>query len=242
MQKTITYVISALNEEDLITNTVDEIYSNSISLVDNLEMILVNDGSKDKTGTLMENLAQKYPNVKVVHNKKNKGLGQALIDGLDIASCNYIMLLCGDGGVPGSSLPPALRKIGEVDLVVPYMGNLKKIKTTSRYYLSRIYTKMLNMLFQQDLQYYNGLPIYRVDQLKRLKIISTGFAFQAEIITKLIKSGSSYAQVETLGAEQSNKSVAVSIKGFLEVARILVNLVWEVFIFKPTKSDMVHCD
>jgi dolichol-phosphate mannosyltransferase len=240
--KDISLVIAALNEEVLILSTVQEIISNCRDKLTNFELILINDGSTDRTGAIMNEIAQQYPNVQVIHNKIPRNLGCALQSGMQCAKYEYIMLLCGDGGLPGESLPIIFSKIGEADLVIPYMANLKRIKSPARFYLSRCYTNLLNIIFGQKLNYYNGLPVYKTAELRKLKIISKGFAFQAEIITKLLKSGCSYVQVETLGAEKSNRSVAVSFKGFYEIAKILITLIWEVIVFNPSQNKTVPSD
>lgn len=242
ISKDITLVISALNEQELIRSTVQETLKSCNAGLNNFEIILINDGSVDKTGPIMDDIAAQYSNISVIHNPTPKGLGCALQTGVNHAKYPHVMLLCGDGGLPGESLPPIFNKIGQADLVIPYMGNLKRIKSPARFYLSRCYTHLLNILFRQKLHYYNGLPVYKTEQLRNLKVISKGFAFQAEIITKLLKSGCSYVQVETKGAEKSNRSVAVNIKGFYEVAKILLNLIWEVFIFSPSRPTTVKCD
>lgn len=239
MKRNVSIIIAALNEQELIKSTVLDIQKSCCNCLDQYELILVNDGSIDNTGAIMEDLGKQLQFVKVLHHPQKSGLGIALQSGLKIAQFEHTMLLCGDGGLPGESLPPIFNKIGEVDLIIPYMGNLKKIKTPFRYLLSRTYTTILNILFWQKLKYYNGLPVYKTQQLKDINVVSKGFAFQAEIVTKLLKSGCSYVEVETDGAEKTNRSSAVNIAGFYEIAKILLVLVWEVFIFKPVKPSVV---
>ena len=47
-------------------------------LTPDFEVIIVNDGSKDATGTIAEELARTYPQVRVVHHERNRGYGGAL--------------------------------------------------------------------------------------------------------------------------------------------------------------------
>ncbi len=242
MKRDVSIIIAALNEQDLIESTVFDIQKSCCDCLDNYELILVNDGSTDDTGMLMDGLCKRLPFIKVVHHSQKSGLGIALQSGLKIAQFEHTMLLCGDGGLPGESLPPIFNKIGTADLVIPYMGNMKRIKTPFRYMLSRTYTTILNLLFWQSLKYYNGLPVYKTQHLKSITVVSKGFAFQAEIVTKLLKSGCSYVEVETNGAEKTNRSTAVNIAGFYEIAKILLVLVWEVFVFKPVTTPVVKPD
>jgi glycosyltransferase involved in cell wall biosynthesis len=52
------------------------------------------------------------PNMRVLHNRPNIGLGASYQRGVAEARHDYVMMLCGDGGLPASSLPPIIEKIG----------------------------------------------------------------------------------------------------------------------------------
>lgn len=236
INKNLSLIIAALNEEKLISSTVKAAVTSCLNCLDNFELILVNDGSTDRTGEIMEQICKDLNNVTVIHHSINQGLGAALQHGVKIAKYEYVMLLCGDGGLPGESLPPILSAIGQADLIIPYMSNFKKIKTPFRFYLSKIYTKLFNLIFGQKLNYYNGLPVYKTEMLRNMKIISKGFAVQAEVIIKLLKSGCSYIQIETLGAEGSDRVAVVTMKGCYEVAKILIYLILDVFFLKRNES------
>jgi hypothetical protein len=138
------------------------------------------------------------------------------------------MMLCGDGGMPAASLPPIFAAVGSADIVAPYVTNLRTIKSPVRYLTSRVYTNLLNLLFGQKIKYYNGLPVHRIDLLKQLRINSTGFAFQGEILTKLLRSGCSMTEVGVAGAEMTRSSSALRLKGLLNIVKVLALLVWEV--------------
>jgi dolichol-phosphate mannosyltransferase len=142
-----------------------------------------------------------------------------------------LMMLCGDGGMPAASLPPIFAAVGSADIVLPFINNLKQIKSPVRYFTSRTYTNLLNLLFGQKIKYYNGLPVHRVDLLKQLRINSTGFAFQGEILTKLLRSGCTMTEVGVAGAEMTRNSSALRLKGLINIAKVLALLVWEVRSF-----------
>src|SRR6202035_5424341 len=105
----------------------------------------------------------------------------------------------------------------------------------ARYFTSRTYTNLLNLLFGQKIKYYNGLPVHRLDLLRQLRINSTGFAFQGEILTKLLRGGCSMTEVGVLGAEMTRSSSALRMKGLINIAKVLALLVWEVRTFDGRK-------
>jgi dolichol-phosphate mannosyltransferase len=236
----LTLVIPALNEERVLENVVDQVFAEVLPRVRRYEVILINDGSTDRTGAIMDRIAQARPGVRVLHNSANFGLGASYQRGVREARYDYIMLLCGDGGFPAASLPAVFEKIGQADIVVPYMTNLRQIKTTTRYLLSRAYTGLLNLLFGFRLKYYNGLPVHRTALVRRIDIVSDGFGFQGEVLVKLLKSGCSFVEVGVNGAEETKRSFALRPKNIASVAYTFAHLVAEVLFFKPIPADVVE--
>lgn len=228
----ISFIVPALNEEKVVESVIRDTWSTIDSLVSRYEIILIDDGSSDRTGEIMESLAKELPHIRVLHNRPNIGLGASYQRGVSESRLDYVMMLCGDGGVPASSLPPILEKVGTADIVIPYMTNLRQIKTPTRYLISRCYTNLLNLISGHRLHYYNGLPVHRRDLLNAVRITSSGFGFQGEILVKLLKSGCSYVQVPTLGAEATNKTSVFRIKNLFSVTRTLLRLLLELARFE----------
>ena len=227
---TITLIVPALNEEKLIVETVEQIVEVAEGRFADYEVLLIDDGSTDATGNLMDGLAGRNPRIRVFHNDGNIGLGASYHLGVAHARFEYVMLLCGDGGMPASSLPTIFDKIGVADIVVPYCENLKQIKGPGRYRLSRTYTTLLNTLFGLRLNYYNGLPVHRVELVRSVGGRSDGFGFQAEILVPLLRAGHSYVQVGVKGAEKTNRSSALRWKNVVSVSRTLGGLFVQVYL------------
>jgi len=231
----ISLIVPALNEEAVIEANVEAFINVTGRSFVGYEVILVNDGSTDRTGEIMDRVAQRHDHVRVIHNAENMGLGRSYVRGVEAARYEYVMMLCGDGGLPADSLPPIFEAVGSADIVIPYMTNLKAIKTPIRYILSRGYTNIINLLFKQSLHYYNGLPVHRRNLLSRVKIASGGFGFQGEILVKLLKAKCSYVEVGVKGAELTQTSSALRPRNLLSIGKTLANLIWEVATFKPEK-------
>jgi dolichol-phosphate mannosyltransferase len=234
------FIVPALNEERVVDEVVRAIWATVDGLLRTYEIILIDDGSTDRTGTIMDRLAAELPHVRTLHNETNFGLGASYQRGVREAKLDYVMMLCGDGGVPAESLPPIIAKIGTADIVVPYMTNLKEIKTPMRYMISRSYTHLLNWLSGQQLNYYNGLPVHRRALLNQITMTSSGFGFQGEILVKLLKSGCSYVQVPVVGAETTNKTSVFRLRNILSVTKTLSKLALVLITFKPLERASVQ--
>ena len=233
----VSFVVPALNEEVVVEEVAREISRTVSSLVSTYEIILIDDGSSDQTGAIMDRLAVELPRTRVVHNKPNIGLGACYQLGVREAKLDHVMMLCGDGGLPASSLPPIIERIGTADIVVPWMPNLRAIKTPTRYFISRSYTTVMNVLSGHRLHYYNGLPVHRRGLLQQIKITSSGFGFQGEILVKLLKSGCSYIEVPVRGAEATNKTSVFRLRNLASVTKTVVKLVRELVRFRPVEAD-----
>jgi len=80
----------------------------------------VDDGGPDKSGEIADQLAKKYPQVKVVHHKKNKGYGGALKSGFKTASKDLIFYTDGDAQYNVKQLKRLVPYINDFDLVNGY--------------------------------------------------------------------------------------------------------------------------
>ena len=223
---TLSLIIPALNEEALVEGVVRDVLAKVEGRFADFEIILIDDGSTDRTADIMEGLAAGHTKIRFLRNMTNLGLGAAYRRGVAAARFDYVMMLCGDGGLPAASLTAVFERIGSEDIVVPYMTNLREIKSPARYVMSRAYTGVLNRLFGLRLHYYNGLPVHRLHLLQGIEITSSGFAFQGEILVKLIKSGCSYIEIGVAGATGRERSSAARMRNVIGVAKTLAFLVW----------------
>jgi dolichol-phosphate mannosyltransferase len=236
---TISLIVPALNEEAVVGSVLEDIYSKAENRFVAFEIIAIDDCSSDSTGRIMDGFAARRSGVRVLHNATNLGLGGSFRRGLANAQFDYVMLLCGDGGLPARSLPPIFDCIGTADLILPYMTNLRRIKSPSRYFVSRTYQNLLNVLFGFNIRYYNGLPVYRRSLLNAIDIKSNGFGVQGEIVVKLLKSGCTYAEVGVEGAEEKGRSFAFRPRNIISVTRTLLRLIVEIVRFKPVPAEVV---
>jgi hypothetical protein len=80
----------------------------------------------------------------------------------------------------------------------------------------------VNRITRRRLTYYNGLQIHRAPILKRLRIESHGYGFQAEVLVKALRLAPSYVEVPMdLIERQKGESKAFRVKNFVDVWRTL---------------------
>jgi len=102
----------AYNEEELIARTVAEAVT-SLSAVPGLDwrILVVNDGSRDKTGAIADDLAKKDPRISVVHHQGNKGYAVATETALRNTPGQVVMVVDGDGQHTMADAPLFLAEI-----------------------------------------------------------------------------------------------------------------------------------
>jgi glycosyltransferase involved in cell wall biosynthesis len=89
----------AYNEEGGIERAVRDVQENVFPVVPEAELIVVNDGSRDNTGEILNRIAASEPRLRVIH-QSNGGHGRALRTGLDAASGEFVFLIDSDRQIP----------------------------------------------------------------------------------------------------------------------------------------------
>jgi glycosyltransferase involved in cell wall biosynthesis len=94
--RSVSAVFPCYNDEPTIGGLVDDVHDALRPLVAEIEVIVVNDGSADGSGPLLDSLALERPWLRVVHHAQNGGYGQALISGFTAARHEWIFYTDGD--------------------------------------------------------------------------------------------------------------------------------------------------
>ncbi|MFT3853807.1 MAG: glycosyltransferase family 2 protein [Ilumatobacteraceae bacterium] len=89
-------IFPCYNDEQTIGGLVDDVYAALHPLVDEVEVIVVNDGSADDSGELLDKLAVERPWLRPIHHERNGGYGAALITGFTAARHDWIFYTDGD--------------------------------------------------------------------------------------------------------------------------------------------------
>lgn len=110
----------AYNEEE----NIEQVVLNALTVLKNIssdfEIIVVDDGSIDKTGKIADDLSEKYPEILVIHHSENKGYGAALRSGYSSASKEFIFFTDSDGQFDINDINKFLPYIKDFDIVTGY--------------------------------------------------------------------------------------------------------------------------
>ncbi len=92
-------IMPAYNEEASIELAVVELQEYVLNTLPGAELVVVNDGSRDRTGKILNQLAYRDSRIRVVH-QPNRGHGRALMTGLDQAQGEFVFMVDSDRQIP----------------------------------------------------------------------------------------------------------------------------------------------
>ncbi len=163
----ITIIIAAYNEEKDIADAVNNVLRSLDSFNIAGELIVINDGSTDKTEDMVKAIIKNDSRVSMVKHEKPKGIGASFWDGVDKAKGDACIMMPGDNE---NDLSEMLRYAGlmdSVDMVIPFTFN-KGARSICRNIVSFFYKAIINATFFTSLNYTNGTVMYRTIILKGL--------------------------------------------------------------------------
>jgi glycosyltransferase involved in cell wall biosynthesis len=136
----------AYNDGGTIASMVVSALLTARTLTPDHEVIVVNDGSRDQTPHILDELARLYPQVRVVHHAQNRGYGGALRSGFEHASKDYVFYTDGDAQYDPTELALLwARMTDDVDLVNGY--KISRSDPAHRIVIGRLYHHTVKRLF-----------------------------------------------------------------------------------------------
>lgn len=111
-------VIPCHDEEGAIASTIRQVRETLSSLPHAWEIIVVDDGSTDGSGRILDDLAAKDPSLRVVHNQGNRGYGYSLKRGIAAAKFDRLLITDADGTYPHTRIPELVAGLDSADMVV----------------------------------------------------------------------------------------------------------------------------
>lgn len=195
--KKLSIIIPALNEEKTISQVLKDILVLDLGDTEK-EIVVVNDGSTDKTKQLLE---QFQGQCIIKHHGENQGKGAAVKTGIENSTGDYIIIKDADLENDPKDIIPILQKAEEMNAQAVYGSrNLKKENKAeikmAYYFGGRFLSWLTNFLYSTSIT--DEATCYKLVNRKLLDqfdIESQGFEFCPEITAKIAKSGNKIYEV-----------------------------------------------
>lgn len=235
----ITAVMPALNEEGNLAAAVANVLESYERMGISGQVIVVNDGSSDRTGEMAEEFCRLNSNVTVIHHATPAGIGASFWDGVRSAGGDVVTMLPGDGENDAAEILRYLPLMQQVDIVVPFVFN-REVRSFRRRLLSIVYREIIKASFGLSLNYMNGTVMYRRCIFEGIELKCSGFFYQTELLIKTIKRGYLYAEVPyALNVRGGGESKATTFASLKKVARAYLETFAEVQLGDPLEGKIV---
>lgn len=234
----VSVIMPSLNEQDNLTSAVENVVDCFNSLNINGQIIVVNDGSSDRTGEVAISLSERYPFLSVIHHASPQGIGGSFWDGIREAHGEIVVMLPGDGENDAYEILRYLPLMEYVDIVVPFVYN-KDVRSLNRRILSLVYRGIINLSFGMSLNYMNGTVMYRRCVFDNITLKCKGFFYQTELLIKCLRDGYLYAEVPyALRQRGKGISKATTFRSLRKIAKDYITTLIDVYITDREKRSL----
>lgn len=209
------------NEEDNVERVVQGFLAESPRLADSFEVIVVDDGSRDRTGEIADRLAAHDPRVRVVHHQVNRGYGGAVISGIRAAREPYVLLCDGDGQFDPLDVESLSAHVPDCDVVVG--RRVRRADHLMRRFNGKAWTWLVRLLLGIQISDIDcGFKLFRRDILEGLELRASGAMISTELMARLAARGAKICETDVkhlprLAGEQSGANFRVIARAFKEL-------------------------
>ncbi|HEX5037045.1 MAG TPA: glycosyltransferase family 2 protein [bacterium] len=188
---TLSYVIPVYNEDPIIESTLEQFVRELADLADivrDYEILVIDDGSTDRTAELVESFSSRHPKVRLIRHGKNRGVGQAIRTGLSQARMEWFSVNCADQPFRTADIRRLEPLFGKNDLVVVCRLDrsansfYRKLTSLGNYALIRL-------LFRSSIHDFQFAQFYRMSYLSRVNLICRGTLVPPEMILRCLRLG-----------------------------------------------------
>lgn len=222
----VSILIPAFNEEGAIADTVKKI-SEHRSFFKDLEIVVINDGSSDRTGEIARTLG-----VTLLEHEINRGYGAALKTGLQRAKHELILIADADGTYPLEDIPKLMGDAPEYDMVVGARTGAVVQVPWMRRPGKWIITRLAEYLSGQKIPDLNsGLRVFRREVAMRfLSLYPDGFSFTTTITLAML---TNHYRVKFVPINYMRRIGKSSIKPIRDFTNFTILIIRICAYFKP---------
>ncbi|MBY0506967.1 MAG: glycosyltransferase family 2 protein [Bryobacteraceae bacterium] len=225
-------VIPAYNEENRLPATLARLMSYLESThLGEVEVLIVDDGSRDHTAALVEDFGRLYPSVRVVRNPGNQGKGYAVRNGVMTAQGDWILFSDADLSAPIEEVEKLLAAVREqnADGAIGSRALNRKLvsvhQSAFREYSGRFFNLMMRLI--TGLPYADtqcGFKLFRRDAahavFQRVRIPGFGFDVEALFVAQLLRYQIVEVPVRWANAEGTKVTMLNGLQAFSDLLRV----------------------
>jgi glycosyltransferase involved in cell wall biosynthesis len=219
------------NDADTIGSMVDGVHAALAPIVDDLEVVVANDGSQDASRAVLDGMAASRPWLRVVHHEVNRGYGGALRSAFGEASKEWVFYTDGDAQYDASEAADLVQLVSaDVDVVQGW-----KIERGDAWYrkvIGRVYHHVVKLLFGLHVRDTDcDFRLIRRELLERAELRSTSGVICVEMMRKLERAGARFVEAPVHHFHRpSGRSQFFRLPALARTARELLRLWWDLVV------------
>ncbi|MBL7892783.1 MAG: glycosyltransferase family 2 protein [Bacteroidia bacterium] len=221
-QHSLSLIIPAYNEEESIEAAVLVNIEVLQRAEIEFEIIIIDDGSKDKTKGIIEEKFAGKPNL-IFFSKPNGGFGSAVRKGIELSSRDYVMFVPVDSPLNENTLSSFLMHANKADIIVSYRMERKGYSNRMKVN-SSIYHKLISFLFGLSLKDYNWIHLYNRKIFDKITIENGRIFMLAEVLIKAKRLGYTFYEFpiemeERTSGDRTAASYKAALQTFFDTIR-----------------------
>lgn len=197
------------------------------------EVVIVNDGSPDRSGAIADELARENPRVSVIHHERNKGYGAALQTGLTNCRYEWICFTDGDDQYDVAELTHMVKLLQRYDMLITF--RYCKVYNSWRLFVSWVYNHVLRLIFRSPFRDVScGLKLIRRDVAREISITSASPFVGAEIVLNVMLKGYAIGEVGiSTYPREFGQSTSTSWANIIATIKDMMRVRREIFRNRP---------
>src|SRR5947209_9547301 len=211
----------AHNEEEAIAHTVHEVIDTLTTWMQDFEVIVVDDGSRDRTGVILDTIAEVHTCLRVIHHPLNRGYGAALVSGFEAVTKDLAFFMDSDGQFDIHDLERFFPLIGEFDAVLGYRMNRQDTWMRNvNAWGWKILVGMVFGVYVRDVDC--AFKLYPAQFFREHRLETRGAMINTEILYKFTRAGYTHTQVGVRhlprrGGKATGAKLSVIMRAFREL-------------------------
>lgn len=232
-------VIPAYNEESGIAEIMQRVIAVREPLhevgVDRFELIVVDDGSHDKTAQIASDIAAENDNILIIHHEVNRGYGAALKTGFNQASGDLIGFLDADGTYPPEYFPELVKRAqnGSDIVIGSRMSGAESQMPVTRRIGNLFFARLLSTVgFEKVTDSASGMRVFKRDTLEKIYPLPDGLNLTPVMSTRAVHEGIQMVEVPIPYSERVGRSKLSVVR---DGSLFLQSIIWTALTYNPVR-------
>jgi glycosyltransferase involved in cell wall biosynthesis len=194
VQRSLSAILPAHNEEAAIADTVKSVLQTLASWMADFEVIVVNDGSHDRTGAILDEMAATNSHLRIIHHATNQGYGAALVSGFEASCKDLVFFMDADGQFDIRDLARFFPLLERYDAVLGY--RIKRQDTWMRKLNALGWKFLVRLVFDVRVRDVDcAFKLYNGQFFREHRLETRGAMINTEILYKFTRAGYTYTQL-----------------------------------------------